>query len=336
MKSRKIALFGVIMVVFAGSAVFPQTLPSSLKDLSDSVDGFSTKLALSLPFNSSMGLNWSDAYVGDFPKFGVGLSLGFTTMDVGSFEDLLKQFNFSLPSWVFGFGGFPIPGWTVEGRVGGLIPKVPFDMGFKFGILPLKNLGGDLTKFDYFMIGGDVRYAIIKGNIILPTLSVGMGFNYQSGALGVKAGSDTKLSYTYVDNGNPATGTLTLGAPTITLPWGTATLDFKAQISKSFFFITPYLGIGASTGWSKAGYEVSTTVTDSADNLERAKGIAKEFGIADLSATGFSSIIEINKWSGRLYGGLSFNAALLRIDLTALWNFADNRYGVSIGGRIQI
>jgi hypothetical protein len=338
MKSRKIALFCVIMVIFACSAVFAQTVPSSFKDLKDSVDDFSTKLALSLPFNSSMGLNWSDAYVGDLPHFGVGLSLGFTTMDASSFEDVLKNFNFSLPSWIFGFGGFPIPGWTVEGRIGGFIPKVPFDIGLKFGILPLKDLGGDLSKFDYLMIGGDIRYAVLKGNITLPTVSVGVGFNYQSGALGVKAGDDSKLNYPYYEPGDTEvkTGTLTLGAPTIILPWETATLDFKAQISKTFFFITPYLGIGASTGWSKAGYEVTTTVTDSTGNLERATGIAKQFGIDDLSSAGFSSIIEINKWSGRLFGGLSFNAARLRIDLTALWNFADNRYGVSIGGRIQI
>jgi hypothetical protein len=341
MKSKKTALFCVIMAIFACSAVFSQEdvtpADASLGALKKSVDDFATNLAYSLPFNSSLGLHWSSAYIGDFPKFGVGISFGYTTMDIDSFDAVFKQFGRTLPD-LSGFGGFPIPGWTIEGRIGGFIPKVPFDIGLKFGILPLKNLSEDLAKFDYLMIGGDVRYAVIKGNVIFPTVSVGMGFNYLSGAIGVSAGSDRTFGFK-----DPATKedyTLSLGAPAIVLPWRTATLDFKAQISKSFFFITPYLGIGTSIGWSKAGYEVTTKVTvkkgDDTVPLNDVKDLlTKAFGIEDLSTTGFGATTKINKWSGRLFGGLSFNMALFKLDLTAFWNFYDNRYGVSIGARIQ-
>jgi hypothetical protein len=343
MKSGKIALFCVIMVIFAGSAVFsqedgtPAPPDASLSALKKSVDDFATNLAYSLPFNSSLGLHWSSAYIGDFPKFGVGISFGFTTMDTSSFEAVFKQFDRTLPD-LSGFGGFPIPGWTVEGRIGGFIPKVPFDIGLKFGILPLKELSPELKQFDYLMIGGDIRYAIMKEFLVFPAVSVGIGFNYLSGAMGVSAGNDKTFSFQ--DPGSKENYTLELGAPAILLPWETASLDFKAQISKNFGVVTPYLGIGASTGWSTAGYEVSTKVKakkgDQDVDLSEVKDIlTNAFGIEDLSTTGFGATTKINKWSGRLFGGLSFNMALFKLDLTAFWNFYDNRYGVSIGARIQ-
>ena len=127
-----------------------------------------------------------------------------------------------------------------------------------------------------------------------------------------------------------------MDAPLVTLDWATSSLDFKAQISKSFVIVTPYLGIGASNGWSKAGYSVETTVTDSAGNIEAAKALCKQFGIYDLSTTGFSSSSKFTGWSFRTFGGLSFNAAILRIDLTGLYNFVDTNYGLSLGVRIQI
>jgi hypothetical protein len=40
--------------------------------------------------------------------------------------------------------------------------------------------------------------------------------------------------------------------------------------------------------------------------------------------------------SGRLFGGIGFQMLKFHLDLTGLYNFADSRYGVSIGGRFQI
>jgi len=43
---------------------------------------------------------------------------------------------------------------------------------------------------------------------------------------------------------------ITAQAPTIGIDWKTTTLDFKAQVSKSFLIFTPYLGLGAAYGMS--------------------------------------------------------------------------------------
>jgi hypothetical protein len=321
---RIIAVMAALALCTAGAAH-----AQSLDSLKKNVDEFSEKLALSLPFNSSMGLNWSDAYIGQFlgvpPHFGAGLSLGFTTMDGDALGSLMHQFDLDLP---LDLGGYPIPGYTVEGRIGGFF--LPFDVGVKFGYLPIKP---ESIELDYLLIGGDFRYAVLKGNIVLPTISVGVGFNYLNGGLARTIGDDRTFTYT---TGSSTTETLTLKAPKVGFVWETSSLDFKAQVSKSLLIFTPYVGIGASHAWSKAGYNVESKLSSSG-SINDAISAMKAAGITDISVNnGFASIKEVSGWSVRAFGGLSFNLPLLKIDLTGLINFLDARYGVTLGARFQI
>jgi hypothetical protein len=322
-----IALAGAVLCLLVPVPAVSQSIIPSLGDIQKNVDNFSEKLALSLPFNAAMGLNWADAHIGQFlglpPHFGVGVSMGFTTIDGGSMGDLLHRFNIDLP---IDIGGYPIPGYAVEGRIGGFV--LPFDVGLKFGYLPIKP---ENLELDYFLIGGDVRYALLKETLVLPAISVGMGYNYLNGGLAIKIGEDRSFSYKDISGGDQ---TLTLSAPKVGLLWETSGLDFKAQISKSFLVITPYLGIGLSHAWSRAGYEVQTTLSGA--DLDKIKKIMGNYGITDITANGLSSIVEITGWSGRLFGGLSFNLPLFKIDLTGMFNFADARYGVALGLRFQV
>jgi hypothetical protein len=183
---------------------------------------------------------------------------------------------------------------------------------------------------DYCLAGVDIRYAVLQGSRILPTVSIGAGFNYLSGGVTKKIdGMDITMSYP-VPGG---TETLKMESPTVGIQWETKTLDLKAQVSKTFAFITPYAGFGASHGWSKAGYSMNTNVEG---NLAVAKAIFEQFGIYNLSEDGFSSIKEFEGWSFRAFGGFSMNLAVLRFDLTGLYNIMDNNYGVTLGTRIQL
>jgi hypothetical protein len=294
------------------------------------MDRFSGDLAQSLPFNTAMGLNWSDAYIGQLldkpPRFGLGFSLGYTTIQGNSLNGLMQQFGASLPLNV---GGFPLPGYTVEGRIGGIV--LPFDVGFKVGYLnlPLAEQEADL---DYFLIGFDVRYVVLKGGK-LPTISVGAGFNYLSGGVSAKVGDEVQIAY---PTSSSTTGTLTMDKPTVGMNWETKVFDLKAQISKSFLIFTPYFGVGTSVGWSQAGYGVKTKITDSENNLDAAKDILAGYGIHNLDETGFSSTRQFARWNFRTFGGFSINIAFLRLDLTAMYNFVGRNYGVTFGTRIQL
>ena len=328
-----ILLFLLCLLVLA--PVF--SAPIDIGDLEKTMTSFATELALSLPFNSAMGLNWADAHIKNFPHFGVGFSIGFTTMEVESFNKLVDYFSPALPSWVLGFGGFPLPGYAVEGRIGGFY--LPFDVGLKFGILPIQPKNFDFEKLEYFLIGGDIRYAVLEEKELVPCISIGIGFSYLKGGLGMNAGDDTSIEYPSVDMATmtPTTETLTLGAPKLSLDWATSSLDFKAQISKTFVIFTPYLGFGASSGWSEAEYSVKTKIQDSGGNIDKLKQVMKDFGLDNFSLDGFGASSGVkNGWSYRLYGGFAFTAALLRIELTGLYNIRDNNYGATIGMRVQI
>jgi hypothetical protein len=137
-----------IFVTAAALAFTVVTLSYSaqLKDLQNGVVDFSEKMAKSLPFNSSLGLNWSDAYIGKIfpsvpPHFGIGGSFGFTTMDLPALKTLAGQLGYGMP---FTTDRLFFPVYTLEGRLGGFF--LPFDIGVKFGTLPSVGMWGHFRQ----------------------------------------------------------------------------------------------------------------------------------------------------------------------------------------------
>jgi hypothetical protein len=331
---KKISAVSLLIALCAAPA-FSQT--PSLETLQTGVKDFSESLAKSLPFNASMGLNWSDAYIGQLldvpPHFGVGMSAGVTTMDVGAFEDLLTLFKAPMP---FDFNKMIMPAYTVEGRIGGFI--LPFDLGVKFGYLPPINVGN--MDLDYMLFGASFRYALLKGNVILPKISVGVGVNYLKGGLGTTIKG---MGVSFAVPGTATTGNadkvLALSDPKLSLEWNTVAVDFTAQVSKSLFIITPYVGVGGSYAKSEAGYRAESKLTygDASLDADAINTIKNSVpGLSDLDANGFSSIIENEGWAFRAFGGLSLNLLVVKFDLTAMLNFADMNFGATAGVRFQL
>jgi hypothetical protein len=304
---------------------------SSLADLQGAVDGFSEELTKSLPFNASVGLNWADAYIGQLfdipPHFGFGIAGGVTTLNSKAFKGLMSKFALDLP-----IDQMMLPAYTVEGRIGGFV--LPFDIGVKFGALPAVSFG-DTLKIDYLLAGADIRYAIVKGNVIIPKVSIGLGVNYLQSSLTAPIGSSVSF-----DVGGK---TLALTQPEATFSWKTTSLELKVQVSKSIVIITPYLGVGASYAWSEAGYSIDSELQYDGSAIDDTDiGIIKDYlevngatGLDDLSGSGFSSILKSSGFGLRAFGGLSFNLAVVKIDLTGMYNFLDNNYGATLGVRLQ-
>ena len=311
----------------------------TLNNLQKNVSAFSDTMAKSLPFNSSIGLNWSDAYIGKFlgvpPHFGVGITAGMTTIDLPAINNITNMFDISLPTPNIRMLNDKIvfPAFALEGRLGGFF--LPFDIGVKFGTLPPIKWG---VPFDirYTMAGADIRFALLDGksNIFLPNLSIGLGVNYLNGGIGAKIGSG---SFIFNLDGGGGNG-ITVSNPDVNLTWNTFGIDFKAQISKQILIITPYAGIAGGYSWSKAGYEIKTDVTFSGgankDTVNNAL-IAAGLDTIDFD-DGISSIVERRAWNARLFGGASINIFLFKIDLTGMYNFTDGQIGASLGFRFQL
>jgi len=339
--------FKKILVIFTAILIFtaiPVFSLDGLDDLQENVNNFTKSMANSLPFNSTMGLNWSDAYIGRFiaipPHIGVGVTTGFTTMDFGSINQLLEMFNVPLPIDV-NLGGLPLPGYTADARIGGIL--IPFDVGVKFGLLNIEKGFWDFFKIDnvdftmnYRLIGFDLRYALLGSKKSPLKISLGAGFNWMDGGISMPIPDVVPLSFKF---GNY---TIDLPSPGLGLNWSARSLDFKIQASVKVLILTPYIGFGATHAWSRAGYGLTTeeNIKINGDDIDL-EDIAimdelKDYGLAGITSRGFEHYDEVKGWSFRAFGGFSINVTFLRFDITGMYDFLSKNYGVTFGTRFQL
>jgi hypothetical protein len=344
----KIILICVILFLIAVSPVFSLNTLDSLITITD---GFIDDLARSLPFYSTIGLNWSDAYIGKSPSglgFGFGVTAGFTTINFTSINNMLKMFNVNIPvNNVSSFQkmGLPFPGYTGEFRIGGI--GIPLDFGIKYSYISPNIFDAFMDNFsnepsfnlNHMLIGGDVRFGAIDMKVFPLKLSVSIGFNYLKG--GIKATVPAEnASFTFKDNSG-IEYTIVPSDPEMGLEWNTFNIELKTQVSFPLKILTPYLGLGLGFALSEAGYNVSskTSIIDSAGNtvpLSTVENTLKNLGITDVSETGFETIKKVNSINMRGFGGFSINMAFIRLDFTGMYNFLGNNFGATLGLRFQM
>ena len=336
MDTRKRMRFLAILL-FAGISIHGFSQIPDLKEVQKGVTELSENLSKSLPFNSSLGMNWSDAYIGKLfpsmpPHFGVGGAFGFTTLELPLMRTLAGYFGYQLP---FDTGKLFLPAYTAEARLGGLF--LPFDVGFKFGYLPPIGLWGTDMDMNYLLAGADLRFAILD-KAVLPKISFGVGVNYLKAGIGGSAGKAQKLEF-----GDPG-NFITIDRPDVNLKWDTVALDFKLQISKSILLVTPYLGLGGSYAWSSAGYSIDAKITNNVGNeidtsdIKAINDYLASIGAEgmDINGKGLSSVIKNKAFGFRAFGGFSVNLMMFKLDLTGLYDFRGNNFGGSFGFRFQV
>jgi hypothetical protein len=333
-KTGKITVICAVILLLAAAPAFSQS--TDLSALRKNVDAFSDKFSKSLPFNATMGLNWSDAYIGQLfsvpPHFGIGFNLGFTTVDIGSLGDLMGALGAgSKISDLPDVGGLPLPGYTIDARIGGLF--LPFDIGFKIGYLSPGALESMLgVGVNYLLVGADIRYSLINVKVLPIKLSLGLGYNYLEGGLSTNVGS--AQTFDFNDGGTPHT--LELTAPRLGFNWSSKVLELKAQVSFPLLIITPYAGVGLSVAWTTSGYSVTSQLTVDGGSFDPYASTLKSYGLDGLTSNGFESMNDVTSFNMRIFGGISFNITVIRLDFTGMYNFFDNNWGITFGTRFQM
>jgi len=288
--NKRLCLILAFMLIF--SLAFSQSV--NLDDFKGGLHAFLEDINLSLPDSTLSGVTWSDAYIGQFigvpPHFGVGLATGVSRFRVAGLAKTLDLVGSELP-----MNELIFPTIALEGRLGGFI--LPFDIGLRFGFLPevqIKDIG-----LKYLHYGADIRYALLKQNLVLPNISLALGYYGTSGA----------LSYVF----NPAKiakvdDLISTDDETLAIDFQTNVIDARLQVSKSFLVVTPYAGFG-----------LSYDITDSSYTLISETDTASE-----------------KRWQYRVFGGLSFNIAVVKIDLSGMYNFKSENWGANLGLRVQL
>lgn len=356
----------VIVLSFLALAAFAQTDPQeAVQAIADGLQSFTNAIAPSIPLNSTTGSAWSDAYIGQLlnmpPHVGVGAALGVTMIPGSYIEAMIQGISggvsaeeLELPDFLTTYG-IPLPALVTTARVGGFI--LPFDVGLKYGALPgqlVSAVAAEGLDIDYLLVGGDVRYALLdeKKNII--DLSVGLGLHYLRTSISVPTGmGDTTYEFEVPDQDNSTIMVphdITLTEPLLFLGWQSLAVDITAQVSKRIIFFTPYAGAGLTLGKPSVqtgiksqllydGNEMTDAQMDTLTelyNMLQAAGFPMPIDPASLRE---GYIFESNITRGtdlRVYGGLSLDIFVVRLDLNALYSFIGRNWGGNLGVRIQL
>lgn len=350
----------ILMLMIVVLLAFPVVLTAqtpTFDELKEDAQLFADEVANTLPLNASVGLNWSDAYIGQFPHFGVGLTVGASTIPLEVASPILEAIGYD-PATIandpvlgpLSEYGMPLPAYAAEARLGGLI--FPFDVGVKVGIMPPGYSLADLLPnveavqnldLDYMNIGFDVRLPIVEERGLIPEVSVGGGYNRLNANIGFSGLIDNLEVGSFP---NPVEGepdfNVTLANPSVNYEWSANVIDLKAQVSKGLLIFRPYAGVGASLGFGRAGSGFEATLEGiTPEQIDQANALAELLGseevIPDLTETSlYFSAPMTGGWSFRAYGGVALNILIVKLDINAMYDFLAGSYGATVGLRIQL
>ena len=265
---------------------------------------------------------WPDAYIGKLvpsvpPHFGVGASISGTFINTNTFTDAMtalineiedkapgtaENFTFSIAEKI------PMPAYSVNARIGGFF--LPFDIGLygsylDFNKLRYNDFSGGMR---YWSVGGDMRFALMKGNIMLPKLSLGAGYIFTRMNLHT---TGTK-TYTTVDEKS-----YTAFADT-NVHFDMHTLFVQVQLSKKLFIFTPYAGARAVLSVANSGYDYSYTVHGSIE--------ASDNGSHAYTTPTWN----VKNIQPQIYAGLGFTVFFFQLTAGGCWNPRNNLWSVNV------
>lgn len=342
-------LIVVALIVLAAVGAWAQT---DLAQFQAGFQAFAEDMAKTLSYNATVGNNWSDAYIGQFPHFGAGVAVGATGVPVDSVEGLFTAMGITLPT-EFQETGLPIPSAALAARIGGFV--LPFDLGLKAMILPPEATGWLSSAgvgADYKLFGGNVRIGLVKEGTLFPDVSLGAGYNRLTGSM-LKTLDIASQEYMFdVDQDGTDDRYLRVTSPDMELSWTTDSFDFTLQVSKKILFIRPFAGAGYSMGTSTVnggmqaameydqdgpGTSFDYVAIDAATLTQLKTDLAAAgYDMSNVSVDGFMFAAEHADPVFRLYGGLSLELLFLALDLQAQYVPATKSFGANAMLRFQL
>lgn len=274
-------------------------------DVNACLSDLSIKLNKTLPNAASQQNVYSQAWIGKVfpsapPHFAIGVEAGVTKLDLSPLGTVTDNFNVgSLPKT------FIYPTLTANFRVGGFV--LPFDFGFSCMYMNFSKLKAVSDGFGikFFDIGGDVRYALLKGEGVLPQISLGLGYYYLGGKIsldkdGVKAGID----------------------------YATHTLFGQIQVSKTFVFVTPFVGFRGIFSKSSTNWDWAVTDERIAETAAWAGSATSGKGTQESSWTDY--------FIPQIYGGLGLKISFFALNISGAYDFRHSIWNGNLSLRFQM
>jgi len=316
-------------VLLTGTA-FADAIDDSTQKISDGMNSFASTLLVVVPQVMTQQNVWADAYIGKLfpalpPHFGGGLSIAGTQLDMSGFKAAATALSEGYNSAASFMGTSSLPDFTIPDtfflptasldiRLGGFF--LPFDIGicammtnpslFSVNVkdpdsiltmsapLDFSFLGFDGSA-DYLMIGADVRYAVFEGNLVLPAVSVGIGYYFTKGAFSVNSNNDS-------------------ASANMNIAFKTQVISLQAEVSKSFAIVTVYGGLRGILSDSTNNWAWDCTISGN-----------KKSGEGTVTADGATTTYQDGKWDfssiqPQIFAGVGFNFLTFQTTLGASYD----------------
>lgn len=256
---------------------------------------------------------------------------------------LFNDLSAAVPAAIDQFG-VPIPAVGLSAKIG--LPFLPIDVGLSGGYIP-QSVGDQLkgmtrVSVDYKNIAAQVRVDLLRENLLLPDISLGVGVSYQEGTVTTSLGLPSQTLLNSVSIGSD-TWTVVAPSPDLTLGWKSTNVDATLQVSKSFLIFRPYAGLGYTMGSSTVTGGVSSNLSVSngsgpstADALAAAIAAYAPNSYPTFSTAGFIYTTTASTPMFRVYGGLSFEILVLKFDAQVMYVPASQNLGATFMARFQI
>lgn len=309
----------ITMILTAASAVTQAELNSKMED-------FGNLLADYVPRATTQTNLWADAHIGNLlplnglPHLGAGLSFGGALIPTDLMSVFDSAFTDPVPSWEY----FPLPAMSIDARVGGII--LPFDIGVHLMSLEdyeAEFYGIKVEIANSLVYGADLRFAILQEGVVVPALSIGVGYTYASGDFTITSEKAiptdlSDLTSLFSDDAYMQTH----------LEYNTNIYSATVQLSKKILLLTPFVGAkavaqqGLYTGWG---------VYEGISGVSNAYGIdyeiEKEFSFDNLA----NSEIQYS-----VFAGLGVDFLIVQTTAGVNYDFKNKTWAGSISLHVKI
>lgn len=283
-------------------------------DVTEGLNDFCGILADVIPNTQTMQNVYPMAWIGNLSKglhCGGGLNLGVSGMDIKPIKNVMETFDIDVPGSIPDMLAFPTA--TVDIRIGGII--LPFDVGFAvswFDVSRFSSLEKDLdpVKFDYLSIGGNIRYAIYRGNGLIKRWSVGGGYYFTKGGVEI---SDDKAE--------------------ASLDFKSQTIMLETQVSGSILIFQPYLGMRALFTKTNVDWKAKANWTDILD--DPALVDVMSWGVLPTEFDGGSDTDFFDKVHPQIFCGIGAKVWAFTSSLNLAYDFVSRIPSVGLNWRMQ-
>ncbi len=310
----------VINAINSGYAIAAPKL-GTLMPYTTSVNGlneFTDILCDTIPNTQAQQHVWAKAWIGNLlpkPNFGLGINAGVASMDVSPLTRTAKSLGMDT-------GGVPdtlaFPTLTADARVGGIL--LPFDVGVVVSTIDTSKMGLDSKldpmSFNYFTIGGDIRYAILKLPLFQTRISVGAGAYYTKGSV---EANDSKYADAKLD-------------------FNTTTLMASTQASAKFLVFVPFVGGKLMVSKSNVDWSVSkiqwANILGSANSEYINQAVA--WGLLPSKFSGGSKTDYSDNVRPILFGGIGLDIPFFDLTMSASYDFMSEIAGAAVSLRFAL